>query len=351
MKRVLFVASLPTKKMNFDGERNKSRDVLNALRKTGKYKFTIANFSKNKYIQMLKMLIIYFFRKFDYIFISKCIVGGSYALHMLNKIRKNKQVYFYIIGNGYYGFEDKTIYFEDIANCKHLIVESENVADSMIKKGCERRKMSIFPCLKPTYDIVPLEKTYQKEQPLKLLFFSRINPEKGLGDLIDTIIKINESNKKTIFYLDIAGGVSNEPGIEEFNEEVIKKCKRYDYLSYLGMGLRINGIESYKRIQQYDLHVFPSRFKQECAPGAILDMFIAGVPTLSAKFPSYKGLLNEDNSFLFEQNNMTDLENKLLDIYKNASKVLNNKRKLSFDEHYKYTDQKFLEHLSSIGFE
>lgn len=341
-KKLLFVASLPTKKMNFDGERNKSRDVLNAIKKTGRFKIDIVNLSKNKCMQIFKMLFLYLFKKYDSVFVSKCIVGGSFAIHLLNKIKYNDNTIFYIIGNGYYGFDDKNIYFDDINKCKRLIVESDIVKKSMIQKGAKADNIDIFPCLKPKYDLEYVEHEYTKNQTLKLIYFSRINPDKGLGDLIETIIKINSRFEKPIFILDISGGVSNEPGIKEFNEYVVGECNKYNYLNYIGMTLRITGIESYKTLQKYDLHVFPSHFKQECAPGAILDMFVAGVPTLSSKFPSYITLLNEENSYLFEQCNNADLEKKLLYIYENGYKELNKKRALSFAERLKYTDEEFI---------
>ena len=350
-KKILFIASLPTKKLNFDGERNKSKDVLNALKKKDNYSISVINYSKNKYLQSLKMCFLHTLRNFDYIFISKCIVGGSKALHMLRKIKKTENVYFYIIGNGYFDFNEKDICFKDITFCKKVIVESDVVKDSMILKGVKESNIGIFPCLKPTYNISVKEKEYQNDQPLKLLFFSRINPKKGLKDLLDVVIEINSNQKEPLFYLDIAGGVSNEPGIQEFSEEVIQTCNEYPFLNYLGMSLRINGLDSYKIIQNYDLHVFPSKFNQECAPGSILDMFVAGVPTLSSTFPSYSNLINHENSFLFEQNNKEDLKEKLLDIYHHSSETLNKRRKLSHLEYFKYTDDSFIKFLSSIQFE
>lgn len=347
-KKVLFVAALPTKELNYDGERNKSGDILNALKKTDKYDFSIIDLSKNKVLQMIKLIILQMFNRFDYIFISKCIVGGSLALHVLNKIRNNKHVYFYIIGNGDYGLKDKHIYYDDIKKCEHIIVESSEVKESF-KDVFEMDKMHIFPCLKPCYDLDVALKEYQPKQPLKLIYFSRINPDKGLGDLLDVLIKINTRFKDPIFYLDIAGGVSDEPGIKEFSEEVMDICDEYPYFNYLGMTLHIDGIESYKRLQGYDLHVFPSRFKQECAPGSILDMFVAGVPTLSSKFPSYKGLLSEEESFLFEQNNLNDLESKLLFVYEN-NQLLNEKRIKTHSEYFKYTETAFISFLENINF-
>ena len=80
-------------------------------------------------------------------------------------------------------------------------------------------------------------------------------------------------------------------------------------------------------------------------------MFVAGVPTLSSMFPSYRGLLNEKNSVLFVQNDLTDFENKLMYVYINASRILNEKRKLSHAEYSKYTDEAFVKFLESIDFD
>lgn len=351
MKRVLFVASLPTKKMCFDGERNKSRDVLNAIKKMGEAKIDIIDYSKNKYLQTVKLIIKSFFKKYDSIFVSKCIVGGSLAIHLIHLFKKQRgKVFFYLIGNGYDGFEQKKIYFEDIAKCRHLIVESPIVADSMVKKGNDQKQISVFPCIKPNYDLDVLEKKYPVNGPLRIIYFSRINRHKGLDDLLDVVIRINEESKTTKFVLDVSGGVSNEPETIQFNKEVIETCSKYNYLNYIGLSLKIDGQGSYKRLQQYDLHVFPSKFVQECAPGAILDMFVAGIPTLSSTFPSYKFLLNVDNSFFFEQNNKEDLYNKLIYIYDNQ-KELEQRRFKSHDEYFKYTETTFVKLLNNIGFD
>lgn len=349
MKKALFIASLPYKKMSFDGERNKSRDVLNAIKKMDDVKkIDIINYSKNKYIQTIKLLLKAIFHKYDFIFVSKCIVGGSVAIHILNKFKKHQnKICFYLIGNGYEGFEDKKIYFNDITKCKSVIVESPVVAESMFKKGIDKHKMVIFPCIKPDYELNAVSKDYPLPGPLRIIFFSRINKLKGLDLLVDTIIDINEHSKQTKFILDISGGVSNEPEVVSFNKEIIDICNRYDYLNNLNFTLRINGLESYKKLQQYDLHAFPSRFVQECAPGAIFDMFIAGVPTLSSNFPSSRFLMNEENSFFFEMNNKDDFKRTLLYIYDNQY-ILNEKRRKSHENAKLYTEHAFIDILRTI---
>lgn len=349
-KRVLFVASLPNKKSKFDGERNKSGDILKVFRKNADYKLSIVDYTKNKYIQSLKLVLLCLFFRFNRIFVSKCIVGGSVALHIINTIVKGKtKLYYYLIGNGYYGFDEKKIHFSDILKCDEVIVESENVVEMMEHKGLPRKKMHVFPCIKPNYDIDVLEKNYNKKAPLHLIYFSRINPDKGLGDLLEAIIDINENCEKPILILDISGGVTQVKYDMDFNELVLKECKNHSYLHYLGLSLTINGIESYKALQKYDLHVFPSRFDQECAPGSIIDMFIAGIPTLSSNFPSAKYLLNDDNSFFFNFKDVDDLKRQLLYIYNNPTE-LTNRRFLSHQEYKKYNEDSFLDFLARIGF-
>lgn len=336
--------------MCFDGERNKSRDVLNAIKKFGNNKIDVVDYSKNKYFQTISLIFKSFFKKYDYIFVSKCIVGGSLAIHLIHFFKKHRgKVFFYLIGNGYDGFEEKKIYFGDIAKCHRLIVESPIVLESMANKGVNKNNIVVFPCIKPNYELDVLKKEYFGIAPLRIIYFSRINRHKGLDDLIDSVIRINEESGSVKFILDVSGGVSNEPETIQFNKEVIAVCNKYDYLNYLGLSLRIDGLDSYRRLQQYDLHVFPSKFIQECAPGAILDMFVAGIPTLSSTFPSYKFLLSDENSFFFEQNNKDDLYEKLKYIFDNP-KELEKRRIKSHNEYFKYTETAFIKMLKDIGF-
>ena len=335
--------------MFFDGERNKSRDVLNILKNMFcNSKIDIVNYSKNKYIQTIKLLFKLLFHKYDLIFVSKCIVGGSFAIYLINHFKKNRdKTCFYLIGNGYEGFENKKIYFSDISKCKSIIVESPLVMESIARKGIEKKKMFIFPCVKPNYDLEVLSKNYPLLEPLRIIFFSRINKLKGLDLLIDAIIDINQNAEKPKFILDISGGVSYEPEVISFNKEVEDLCNQFDFLNNLHFSLKIDGIESYEKLQQYDLHAFPSRFYQECAPGAILDMFIAGVPTLSSNFPSSKFLMNNDDSFFFQMNNKEDLKEQLLFIYNNQQ-LLNDKRIKTHENAKLYTAEAFSNLLMTI---
>jgi len=349
-KSFLFIGSLPTKKFYFDGERNKSRDVLNALRNKYGKKCSVVNLSLNQYVQVIKMIFLSIFFKYDFIFVSKCLVGGSKAIKYLQKFanKSNKhRIVFYLIGNGSNGFDNKVIHYDYVKHVRHIIVESPDVELELIsKKIVTKESISIVPCLKPNYLIEPVEKEYPVKT-LKLIFFSRVTELKGVMDAITAVSNINEKCGKNMFELDIAGGSGFDEKEQMFLREVKQIANQKSFVNYLGLDLRIEGEESYKRLQSYDLHVFPSRFYQECAPGSIIDMFIAGVPTLSSDFPSAKYLMNKDNSFFFKMNNIADLERQLLFIYNNQT-ALNKMRIESHNNAELYSETHFINELEMI---
>lgn len=346
MKKVLFIASLPNKKKMYDGERNKSKEVLWCLKQLN-CKIDVIDLTKIQILQILKLYFLLKIKRYDVLFVSKCIVGGSLALKLFNKWQpKNKKTnkWFYIIGNGDIGFEDKKIYYDEINKCDYLIVESP-IVEQTLKQKVESPKYLLFPCVKKIYDLSQREKIYTNDTVLKAIYFSRIHEQKGVLDAINAVIAVNEKMKKTCFTLDIAGGVNRkETCTTETEKKVIEYCEKYPYINYLKLSLRATDKNSYERISEYDLHMFPSHFAQECAPGSVIDMFIAGVPTISSRFESSKYIMSEQNSFFFEMNNLEQLIEQLTFIYNNK-RVLNQKRNKLFLEKNKYSRESFVDFL------
>lgn len=341
-KRMLFIASMPSEKFHFDGERNKSGDVFSCLKQMN-FDIDIIDYTKNKYLQTIKLVWKSMFKKYDIIFISKCVVGGTIALHQILKFGKrsnHKNIYFYLIGNGFEGFDDKKYYKDDLKECQAVIVESLDVVKSLAENGIT--KTHIFPCVKKEYILNPTQKDYSTNEPLKLIFFSRVIKDKGVLDAIEAVKKLNQDKIK--FTLDIAGGYPEEDYAHKIAEE---EATKHSFITYFGKTFHISGIESYERLQQYDLHIFPSHFFQECAPGSILDMFIAGVPTLSSLFPNALNVMNERNSYFFEFNNFDDLVAKLDYVYTHKEE-LNSKRIESNKEAQKYFPATFIKFVENL---
>lgn len=346
-KRLLFVASLPKNGHGFDGETNKSQTIYNCLKDVGQYRIDVVDYTKNKYFQTIRLIFLSFFRKYDLTFISKCIVGGSIALHQVVTFgRKSNRhnIVFYVIGNGYKGFEKKKMNLADIKQCRKVILESEKVIAQMKSIGIETDL--IFPCIKEEFSYPFLPKTYDANDVLDVLYFSRIHEKKGVLDAIQAIINVNERLKRTAYKLTVSGGKSFEPEYQECEDKIKSIAKCHPEIIYVGTDLNLKNADSYLEIQKYDLHIFPSRFDQECAPGSIIDMFIAGVPTLSSDFESAKCIMSDKNSYFFKMNDTNDLEEKLIYIF-NHKDELAEKRLASYKEKEKYTTSAFVSFLKT----
>lgn len=347
-KRILFIGSLPTKKVHFNGETNKTGDIYKIFKKSNLCRLTKINLTRFKLFATMKMILCSVFFKYDSIFISKCIVGGSFAAHLIFKYarKSNKsKIYLYWIGNGTMGLEDKNIYTRAIERCRCVIFESEQVYREC---GLKIASYVILPCIKPNYDIRPLTKDYEKIKSLKCIYFSRICEQKGLMDAIHAVELANKELGFDAFTLDIAGAPTTDEALL-FEKGVKEYIQGKDNIfKYYGKSFYVAGLETYLRLQQYDLHLFPSHFKQECVPGSIVDMFIAGIPTVSSSFPNVSNLLSEKDSFIFKQNSLDDFVKTLVSIYKSKNS-LNDYRINSYNLHQKYSEDGFLQLMKNIS--
>ena len=347
-KRMLFIGSLPTKKVHFNGETNKTGDIYKLFCKRNKYKITVINLTRFKLFFTLKMNLSSLFIKCDVIFVSKCVVGGSLSIHLINKFGRKcnkKNIYFYWIGNGTDGLDENKVYFNDLKICKNIIFESEQIYDTYTNIAINGH--SVCPCIKPNYDISFKEKDYKSNKSIRCIYFSRIAEQKGLMDAILAIEKANELIGYKYFTLDIAGAPTSDEAMV-FEKRVIEYLKGKNEFTYFGKTFCVTGLETYIQLQEYDLHLFPSKFKQECVPGSVVDMFIAGVPTLSSSFPNVYNLLSDEDSYIFKQNDLNDFVDKLLYISRNVAE-LNKKRLLSFELRKKYNEDSFCKLMNEIG--
>ena len=142
-------------------------------------------------------------------------------------------------------------------------------------------------------------------KPFKLVYFSRIDKEKGIELAIEVVNKINKNKKEEIIKLDIYGPIQDN--YQDDFMKILNKCK--DFISYKGY-LEPNNI--YKVLSKYDLMIFPTFCRTECFPGAIIDSYISGVPVLASNW-LYSGEIIKENitGKLFVSQDIQDLTNKL----------------------------------------
>ena len=338
MKKVLMITCLNTAKEKFDGERIKCTLIYDSLKK-----FTdldVINLSVHKVLNSLKIFFKALFkkRKYEYVIISKDAHGANIIqkLLKLGGYPSSRIIYFEIGPFLYDRILNGSIKKETFINDKLIVVETQSMKEELQSLGFER--ISVFPNFKPICNIPFNEQEYPKDV-LKLVFLSRIEEPKGIYDLIDCLTLLNKD--KVNFTLDVFGRPQN---IEE-EKKIEELSNKYNFVNFLGM-LEVGSEDSYKRLSQYDLHVFPTKYR-EGFPGSIIDFFIAGVPTLSSSFARAHEILTDKDSIVYKQGDSNDLLEKLNFVYKNQS-ILTELRKNSFSRRKQYSVENFEEYLKGL---
>lgn len=338
MTKALFISCLNTSKEKYDGERIKCTLIYNSLKKF--FNLSLINLSRHKIFNTLLIFLKPLFskRKYKYIFISK----DSHGANIIHKILKltgfpsSRIIYFEIGPFLYDRILDGTIKKETFLNDRLIVVETKSMKEELQSLGFER--ISVFPNFKPICRIPFYPQQYPKKV-LNTVFLSRIEEPKGIYDLIDCLKVVNDG--KTKYTLDVYGRPQN---IQE-EEKIKEMASRYDFINFYGP-IEIGSQDSYIKLSKYDLHVFPTKYR-EGFPGTIIDFFIAGVPTLSSSFARAYEILTTNDSIVYEQGNNNELIKHLENIYHNQDKLIE-LRKNSFARREQYSVESFEEYLKEL---
>lgn len=338
MTKILYISGLNKKRRKYDGERIKNTLIFKSLIK--KYDVTLINLSSLKLFRTIKIFICALFekRKYDFAIISKDPHGAN-IIHKVLKLARfpsNKIIYFEIGPFLFDRINNGSIKLETFISDRLIVVETPSMKTELESLGF--KNVDVFPNFKPIVNIDYVIKKYPVNT-LRLVFLSRIEDEKGLYDLIDVLSVINSKSVK--YRLDIYGRIQSN----EDKQRLETYLKKYSFIQYKGK-MDVGSVKSYQKLSEYDLHAFPTKYK-EGFPGSIIDFFIAGVPTLSSSFARASEILSDKDSIIFEQFNNNNLLNKLEYIYDNQN-ILLSLRENSYKKRHTYSVDSFEEYLDKI---
>lgn len=167
---------------------------------------------------------------------------------------------------------------------------------------------------------VNLDSVEQYSKPYRLCSFSRISKEKGIGDAVEIVCRINDREGATLFSLDIYGKVDD--GSQEWFEALQKVFP--DYIQYKGV---VDFDKSVNVLKDYFALLFPTHYYTEGVPGTIIDAYNAGLPVISSKWESFADIVDDNVTGLgYDFDNVVQLENILVDVASNPQKILNLKQ-------------------------
>ena len=222
-----------------------------------------------------------------------------------------------------------------------IYVETNTMKRSLESQGFEN--IVVMPNCKHLKALSEDELVYSEAFPLRLCSFSRVMKEKGIGEAVRAVEKINTERGRTVYTLDIYGQIDSAQ-VEWFDK---LQAELPEYVKYRGL---VDYDKSIDVLKNYFALLFPTKFYTEGIPGTIIDAYGAGIPVLSAKWESYSDIIKENKTgYCFEFDDFHDFVEKLKSMADNVDTF--NQMKIACLEESRRFDpmtvvEEFINHLS-----
>ena len=206
-------------------------------------------------------------------------------------------------------------YIKYMKKLDNVFVQTNQLKVNLEKLGIDN--ITVFPNFK-SYGNYDLNED-KFNPPYKLVFFSRVTPQKGINEAIDVVSQLNNDGYK--YMLDIYGPIDKKFK-NEFLQYVNENSK---YCIYKG---EIEPTQVPDILSKYFLQLFPTKFSTEGFPGSVLDSFYSGLPVIASNWDSaYEVITEGETGFIFDFNNFDMMKRLLIDIYNNPDLVLEMRNK------------------------
>ena len=159
-------------------------------------------------------------------------------------------------------------------------------------------------------NITPVKKVTKVGEKVKLCFFARVMEKKGIEDAIRCV---SELEKNVIF--DIYGPID-----KNYEEKFCEIKKNFsNNISYKGI---IDSNKSVDTLKNYDIMLFPTKFKTEGIPGTIIDAYASGLTVVSSIWDNYNEIIDDGITGIgYEIDNYNDFKKKITELIENKNKI------------------------------
>lgn len=223
---------------------------------------------------------------------------------------------------------------EKLAHFKRLYVETEGMANKLNCLGVNNT--AIFPnCRKPNQSNSLKEINKEK---IKCLYFSQISEEKGADIVIEAARILNEKNIN--YSIDFYGHIK-----DSFSMQFFLEISNNDNLRYLGVYKNSIETELYSKLSEYDILVFPTRWKNEGVPGILVEAKMAGIVSIVSDI-NYNAEIVKHNEtgYVLKNNTAEDLSNAIIELSSDSEKLIQLKKKSKLSGDY-YILENYIEDL------
>ncbi len=174
------------------------------------------------------------------------------------------------------------------------IVSLGGMLTDILKKEVPNPGKKIVVLPNAVNPVEKVKRNFAKEQ-LQLLFVGRFAFNKGINLLMEAVRQLNNEGYKNRLRFNLVG---KGPLYEQYRQEY-----KFENVNFIGFA---DDQQLAALYQQNDLFVFPTRF--EGMPTVVLEAMAAGMPVIVSDTGATAELVNSDNGYLIEKNNIRSLK-------------------------------------------
>ena len=229
------------------------------------------NWQKRPWV-LIKLFFTLLFNKGAKVIISAS-GAATYLMTFLYYIPLKKNVYFWVVGgNLAQRVKDGVYKIKILQHLRKIIVQGKSMVADLNQIGLNN--VIYIPNSKPITFTPKIEQKKDGEK-YRFVFLSRVNPYKGIKEIIEAVNLLNEKGLRDQYVVDFYGSIDILYK-NEF-EQLISTYENIEYKGYLNL---LNS-EGYKILSEYDVMLFPTYWEGEGFPGIVIDANIAGLPIIA----------------------------------------------------------------------
>lgn len=248
---------------------------------------------------------------------------GKYIIATAGKSRKRITTLFYllnrkmlslsilIIMGGYFAesIKNDENYIRKLKLYKQIYVETHKMKEKLEALGFSN--ISIYPNCRKNSRVAQVVQSCINEH-FKCVFFSLISEKKGA----DIVLDVAEKSPKIQF--DFWGEID-----KRFYLYFKKRVSELNNVHYCGV-FKSDGYNIYEKLHEYDILLFPTRYKCEGVPGVLVEAKIASLPVIVSDICYNAEIVeNEVSGIVLYNNNCSCLKNELDDLNVKRNRLRN----------------------------
>lgn len=262
---------------SFGGELTKNKEFLHYLKENGFHLRVVDTYQARKHLWKLMSLPLLLLRFPRAKLVISTSLGNIYWLiRYFSIIKSKRRIVYWGIGGMFPsqvesgGFDRNVLSILDT-----IVVEGEAMRQTLLRCGLEN--VLVVPNFKTIPTVVHRKQVPTDSELIRFVFLSRIQPEKGVGYILDAVDVLNGIPEcQGRFTVDFYGGI--DPGYETNFRTRLSKLGNVTYKGKLDL----RSTQGYECLSTYHVMLFPTYWAGEGFPGVVIDAYIAGLPIIAS---------------------------------------------------------------------